>query len=129
MFFQNFSQIKSAFFTLSHLNRAEATKSSLNKQSKDGQISETSINWSASVVNKKTHTPQLINQTYLHLFITRTSGFFFTNFLYTSWSFFHKSSVYILSNYKKTFGDGFIYIRGLFVIFFVDACLTDDEPI
>lgn len=30
---------------------------------------------------------------------------------------------------KNTWGDGFYYIRGLFIIFFVDACVTDDEPL
>lgn len=30
---------------------------------------------------------------------------------------------------KKTFGEGFIYLRGLFIIFFIDACVTDDEPL
>jgi len=38
-------------------------------------------------------------------------------------------SVLFLSNFKKTFGDGFLYLRGLFILFFIDACLTDDEPI
>ena len=37
--------------------------------------------------------------------------------------------IYILDTFKRTIGDGFIYIRGLFIIFFIDACLTDDEPI
>lgn len=31
--------------------------------------------------------------------------------------------------YKKTFGEGFLYIRGLFIIFFIDACFTDEEPL
>lgn len=30
---------------------------------------------------------------------------------------------------KKTFGEGFVYLRGLFIIFFIDACVTDDEPL
>jgi hypothetical protein len=34
-----------------------------------------------------------------------------------------------LYTYKTFFGEGFLYIRGLFVIFFIDACLTDDEPL
>ena len=38
-------------------------------------------------------------------------------------------SILFLSNFKKTFGDGFLYLRGLFILFFIDACLTDDEPI
>lgn len=31
--------------------------------------------------------------------------------------------------YKKTIGEGYIYIRGLLLIFFLDACFTDDEPL
>jgi hypothetical protein len=26
-------------------------------------------------------------------------------------------------------GDGFLYLRGLFIIFFVDALIADDEPL
>lgn len=37
--------------------------------------------------------------------------------------------IYVLDTFKRTIGDGFIYIRGLLIIFFIDACLTDDEPI
>lgn len=29
----------------------------------------------------------------------------------------------------KTFSFGFLYLRGLFVVLFIDACLTDDEPL
>jgi hypothetical protein len=29
----------------------------------------------------------------------------------------------------KTFSFGFFYLRGLVVILFIDACLTDDEPL
>jgi hypothetical protein len=44
---------------------------------------------------------------------------------------------YILNNLQqffsninvKTFSFGFLYLRGLFVILFIDACLTDDEPL
>ena len=28
-----------------------------------------------------------------------------------------------------TFRDGFLYLRGLFIIFFIDSCVTDDEPL
>ena len=38
-------------------------------------------------------------------------------------------SIYLLNTYRKTFGEGFLYIRGLLIIFFIDACLTDDEPL
>lgn len=42
---------------------------------------------------------------------------------------FKKISIYFLDLSKRTFGDGFIYVRGLGIIFFIDACLTDDEPL
>lgn len=35
----------------------------------------------------------------------------------------------LLTVYKKTIGEGFIYLRGLFIICFIDATLTDDEPL
>jgi hypothetical protein len=35
----------------------------------------------------------------------------------------------LLLMYKKTLGDGFLYLRGLFIIFFIDAGFTDDEPL
>ena len=43
---------------------------------------------------------------------------FFLN-LYNAFSFY----------LNKTFGFGFYYIRGFFFILFIDACLTDDEPL
>jgi len=36
---------------------------------------------------------------------------------------------YFLRVYRITVGEGFIYIRGLFIICFVDALIADDEPI
>lgn len=38
-------------------------------------------------------------------------------------------SINLLNNWKKTVGEGFIYLRGLFIICIIDATLTDDEPI
>lgn len=34
-----------------------------------------------------------------------------------------------LNTFKRSIGEGVIYIRGLFVLFFFDAMLTDDEPL
>jgi hypothetical protein len=53
---------------------------------------------------------------------------FFLNFfkLTTNWKYY---SIILLNIYKKTFGEGFIYIRGLFIIFFLDSLITDDEPL
>ena len=42
---------------------------------------------------------------------------------------FRSLSISFLDLYKRTFGEGFFYIRGLFIIFFIDAAITDDEPL
>ena len=42
---------------------------------------------------------------------------------------FKSISVYFLRIYKKTLGEGLIYIRGFIIIIAVDACITDDEPL
>lgn len=36
---------------------------------------------------------------------------------------------WLLNVYTITFGEGFLYLRGLFIIFFVDALIADDEPL
>lgn len=46
----------------------------------------------------------------------------FQNFIKTT---FIKS----LNIFKSTFGDGALYLRGLFIIFFVDSIIIDDEPL
>lgn len=51
------------------------------------------------------------------------------NFIYFLQNTLKSTLIYLLDVWKRTIGDGFIYIRGLFIIFFIDACLTDDEPI
>jgi hypothetical protein len=36
---------------------------------------------------------------------------------------------YCVDSFKRTFSFGFYYIRGVFFLLFIDACLTDDEPL
>jgi len=36
---------------------------------------------------------------------------------------------FITDTLKRTFSFGFYYLRGLIFLFFIDACLTDDEPL
>ena len=36
---------------------------------------------------------------------------------------------WILELVKRSFGEGILYLRGLFILFFFDAALTDDEPL
>lgn len=41
-----------------------------------------------------------------------------------------KKHVYAaLKLFRKTIGAGTFYLKGLFIVFFIDACLTDDEPL
>jgi hypothetical protein len=55
-------------------------------------------------------------------------SFFFLNFFKTNFNM-SKISIFFLDIYKRTFGEGFFYLRGLFLIFFIDAAITDDEPL
>jgi hypothetical protein len=50
-----------------------------------------------------------------------------TNFSF--WYYLSAIRAYLSDLNFKTFSYGFMYLRGLFVILFVDACLTDDEPL
>ena len=73
----------------------------------------------------------LLNRTFFFRFLY-TNYFnkpFNSSYLYLLTTYFTVLARKILKIYKETLGDGFLYIRGLVFIFFVDACLTDDEPI
>ena len=39
------------------------------------------------------------------------------------------SFAWSLNLLKRSFGEGMLYLRGLFIVFFFDATLTDDEPL
>jgi len=62
-----------------------------------------------------------------------SNNHFIENFLrifhYITQNFTKVKSIDTLTNFKSSFGEGFIYVRGLFIIFFVDALIVDDEPI
>jgi len=74
-------------------------------------------------------------------FLTFKNNFFF--FLLNNSFFFIKSLIlclqikslilkkktFFLNIYKRSVGEGAIYFRGLILIFFIDACITDDEPL
>ena len=45
------------------------------------------------------------------------------------WSRFLSFASWLLNAFRRSVGDGIIYIRGLVILFFFDAMLTDDEPI
>jgi hypothetical protein len=44
-------------------------------------------------------------------------------------NFIKKSAIACLNAYMRITGDAFIYMRGLVLIFFIDASFTDDEPL
>jgi hypothetical protein len=49
--------------------------------------------------------------------------------LITLWTYLSLSFRWSLNTFKRSIGDGVIYLRGLFILFFFDAALTDDEPL
>jgi len=61
-------------------------------------------------------------------FFKNSPALLFLNFLSGS-GVLKRNAKHFLEVFKQTFGEGFLYIRGLLIIFFVDACLTDDEPL
>jgi hypothetical protein len=73
----------------------------------------------------------LKNQTFYFI----QNNYSISTFQQKHFSYFHLLTVWnscqiqALKVYKLIEGDGLIYIRTLFLIFFIDACLTDDEPI
>lgn len=48
---------------------------------------------------------------------------------FSFWYYLSAIRTYLSDLNFKTFSYGFMYLRGLFVILFIDACLTDDEPL
>lgn len=53
-----------------------------------------------------------------------TRGFWYT--LFISVKIYLRNALW---TFRKTFGAGFFYLKGLIIVFFIDACLTDDEPL
>lgn len=97
-----------------------------NNVSQFSQKSATLPKYNSSDINKS------ILDNNVSLYLIANSYYQFTynlNFFYYLQNTFKLTFVYLLDVFKRTIGDGFIYIRGLFIIFFIDACLTDDEPI
>lgn len=52
---------------------------------------------------------------------------FINSIFVMKFSLFYKN--WLVESFKRSFSFGFYYLRGLFFIFFIDACLTDDEPL
>lgn len=72
-----------------------------------------------------------INNFFIFYYFNNTNNLFssfFSNFVKTN-LVFKQLNLYFLEIYKRTIADGFLYLRGLFLIFFIDACVTDDEPL
>jgi len=72
----------------------------------------------------------------LRVFNTFFTASTFTNLVqnlnlikFSIWYYVKSIHFFALDTSKKTFSFGFYYVRGLVVILFIDACLTDDEPL
>jgi hypothetical protein len=92
--------------------------------------------FSTNPINFSQYTPSIFKQPILDsnvsLYLLNNVSYqsiFNFNFMYFLQNTIKLTMIYLLDVWKRTIGDGFIYLRGLFIIFFIDACLTDDEPI
>ena len=72
-----------------------------------------------------------IHNNVLYYLVTNYTSYsnFNTNLFYSLIKSLKVTLINLLNIFKRTIGDGFLYLRGLFIICFIDACLTDDEPI
>lgn len=73
-----------------------------------------------------------IKNNFIIFFYFNTSIKFVINFFLNAIKFILNwkiRSILFLRIYKETFGEGFLYIRGLLIIFCLDALITDDEPL
>ena len=55
--------------------------------------------------------------------------FFPTTRFLVLYSYLRSLVQWSLNTFKRSIGEGLLYIRGLFLLFFFDAMLTDDEPL
>ena len=60
-------------------------------------------------------------------FVSSTLSYF--NLSYDLYALRYSLLIWIRDLINRSFSFGFLYIRGFFVILFIDACLTDDEPL
>jgi hypothetical protein len=85
-----------------------------------------------TIKSRKIATPIFFQNNYIiYVFYNRTRMYLFQILSYYSniSLFIKKTSIVFLDIYKRITGEGFFYIRGLFIIFFIDASVTDDEPL
>lgn len=95
-------------------------------------IQSYSFNWNkptpAKLKNQPSSTNPLLVYKYLRNFSNVRANWTWL-LLLNFWTILTKSFLYSLNLYKRLVGDGFIYLRGLLIIFSVDALIADDEPL
>ena len=91
-----------------------------------------SYTWARKTTDLKASSPtalyslQILTYTTLNTPSTKLS---ILSFLYKLAAYLKSSFTWFLQVYTLTIGEGFLYLRGLFIIFFVDALIADDEPL
>jgi len=113
--FRNFiSYVKSHISDFNYIFHWDKLRESHKKEVKKSTIKYVSIKSNNPYNAKSAQLNALSTEDYLYTY--------FNNFVKNYFSLF-------LDNFKRTFSFGFYYLRGLFFILFIDACLTDDEPL
>lgn len=123
------SQTYSTFFLKKILKKN--TKIWFNKKNKNNQyfFNKNFFYFNNLLIFKNFYT--LTNSFFIFYYFNNTNNIissFLSNFVKTN-LIFKRINLYFLEIYKRTIADGFLYLRGLFLIFFIDACVTDDEPL
>lgn len=65
----------------------------------------------------------------LSVFMRSVSSSSYTPWVYSLYSYLSSVLFWFVNAFRRSIGDGAIYIRGLMILFLFDAMLTDDEPI
>lgn len=139
-FFKSFNFILDQVRTLTYVNPLKRTSNLVGPRSFTSFFKAQSLggdyifHWNKLVktprLNKNTNILYTVSGTTLLPsgdYTNTTTNFYLSIFFY--FKFFKDYVNTILLNTNKTFGFGFYYIRGFFFLLFIDACLTDDEPL
>ena len=142
VFFKNLVFLKDQLYTLIFFRPIESFTKKWNPKSFTNYFKSQSFSanyifhWNKlSLVNDKSpHINDLNTNTSYMIHKPRLESFskkYYTDLLEVL--FYSKYFITILNNFfttcRKTFSFGFYYIRGFSFILFIDACLTDDEPL
>jgi len=127
--------LKKRFLSLSwqHLRgpRGEFSSNNLWNQTFFPNYADKEISKSSSTVNSTVSKLQnnFTSNDYARTALGFNAQAFSLSWLLIVWTYLNNLCSWSLNLFRRSIGDGAIYLRGLFILFFFDAMLTDDEPL